>query len=48
MLFNYIWMMLNGDKFSNFFENRLWAEKANTGTVLENNLIRYNRELNPF
>ena len=40
--------MLNGGKFTAYLWRGLWAEVANTATILENNLIYPTRNLSPF
>ena len=40
--------MLNGGKFTAYLQSSLWAEAANTATLLENNLVTPNRTLSPF
>ena len=40
--------MLNGGKFSTYLQIGLWAEAANTATILENHLITPNRTLSLF
>ena len=40
--------MLNGGKFTAFLPSNLWAEPANTATLLENNLFTPNRTLSSF
>ena len=40
--------MLNGGKFTPYLQSGLWAEAANTATILENHLITPNRTLSPF
>ena len=47
-LFNWVHTMDKGGKFSSFFRNGLWAEAANTATLLENNLVTPNRDASPF
>ena len=47
-LFNWICTMLNGGKFTTYFQNGLWAKAANTAMLLKNNLITSNRTLSPF
>ena len=37
--------MLNSGKCSRFLTNGLWADAANTATLLENNLIMNSRDL---
>ena len=46
-LFNMVNAMLNSGKFS-FFRNGLWAEAANTATLLEKNLLTPIGAFSPF
>ena len=47
-LFNQVCTMLNGEKFTTYLQSSVWAEAANTATVLKNHLITPNRTLSPF
>ena len=47
-LFNWVCALLNGGKFTAYLQSGLWAEAANTATILKNNLITPTRTLNPF
>ena len=47
-LFNLVCFMLNGGKFTAYLQSGLWAEAANTATLLKNNLLTPNRTLSPF
>ena len=44
-LFDRVHIMLNGRQFSSFLRNGLWAEAANTITLLENTLLTPTREV---
>ena len=48
MLFNRVCAVLNDGRFTAYLQSSLWAEAANTATLLENNLITPNRTLSPF
>ena len=48
ILFNRVCAMFSGRKFSAFLRNGLWAEAANTATLLENNLVIPTRDLSLF
>ncbi len=40
--------MLNGGKFSSSLRNLLWAEAAQTATVLQNNLVSQKGVMSPY
>ena len=42
-LLNGVHAMINGGKFTTYLQNGLWAEAANTATLLKNNLLTPNR-----
>ena len=48
ILFNRVFAMFNGGKFSAFLRNGLWAEAVSTASHLQNNLVTTNRDLSPF
>ena len=47
-LYGKVRAMLNGGEFTKSWKNLLWAECANTATVLENNLVAKAGTLSPF
>ena len=47
-LFNWVYVKLNGRKFTDFLQNSLWAKATNTATLLENNLVTPHRDSSPF
>ena len=40
--------MLNGEKFTGFLRNSLWADASNTAILLEYNLVTPNKGLSPY
>ncbi len=47
-LYNRVRAMLNGGKFSSSLRNQLWAEAAQTATVLQNSLVSQQGAMSPY
>ena len=47
-IFNRVYAMLDSQNVFAFLRNSLWAEAANTATLLENELLTSKRDLSPF
>ena len=47
-LLNKVYAMLDIGKFPHFMRNGIWAKKANSAMIIENNLMVKSRDLSPF